>query len=58
MAFPAIFLVIFDARPKPVPYCVSIDVNLASVPASPVYILLISTSSKAFSTLSKISVSK
>ena len=40
------------------PYCVSIDVNLASVPASPSYILLMSTSPNACSTLSNISVSK
>ena len=35
MALPAIFLTIFCAMAKPVPYCVSNDVNLASVPASP-----------------------
>ena len=58
IALPAIFLTIFCATAKPVPYCVSIDVNLASVPASPSYILLISTSPKACSTLSNISVSK
>ena len=58
IALPAIFLTIFCATAKPVPYCVSRDVNLASVPASPSYILFISTSPKACSTLSNISVSK
>ena len=58
IALPAIFLTIFCATAKPVPYCVSIDVNLANVPASPSYILFISTSPKACSTLSNISVSK
>jgi len=58
IALPATFLTIFCATAKPVPYCVSMDVNLASVPASPSYILFISTSPNALSTLSSISVSK
>ena len=57
-SFASYFFNYFCATAKPVPYCVSIDVNLASVPASPSYILFISTSPNACSTLSSISVSK